>query len=91
MSVGTATMYPVSADLFGDWSRTVPWRAEGRHLVATYARTATDGKYQSAQVRIRKDLFQQKFAEIDIASTLRHADYVDRTARCHRASWRRRG
>ena len=83
--------YPFSADIYGDWKRDAPWKLEGAYFIATYSRTASDGKYQKTQVRIRRDLFQQPFAQIDIAATLRHADYVDRTRQCHRPAWRRRG
>ncbi len=74
-----ATRYPVIADFFGDWSRDVPWKVSGPYLVTTYSRVATDGKRQTAQARVRRDLFLSKFAEVDLAGLLRAADYVDRT------------
>lgn len=80
MTIANATVkYPTVADPFGDWSRDTPWMRTRTHFVTTYSRRATDGRFQKAQVRVRRDLFDQQFAEIDIASTLRYADYCDRT------------
>lgn len=85
-----AMLYPIALDLYGEWSRDVPWKVVGPFMVTTYSRTAIDGKHQVAQVRIRRDLFQRKFAEVDLAARLRAADYVDRCGRLHRPSFRRR-
>ncbi len=81
-------MYPGCSDIFGDWRRDAPWRAVGRHMVATYSRVTTDGKRQVVQARLRRDLFGSHFAEVDLAGLLRAADYHDRVG-THRPAWRR--
>lgn len=85
-------MFPDQHGL-GDWLRDAPWTIKRGNFETTYSRTRSDGKAQTAHIRIhRHDFLKSAFAAgKQLAASLYLADEGDRRKEAPRPSWRKRG